>query len=339
MKKIFSYFMILVMAGFMSFNLTSCGGDDPAPIPTVQIQATVDGYDVIIAVNATDATSLEWSYGDGNTENTSGTITTHDYTYDVSGPYTITVKAVGDGGEAQTTANVTIAASIEEIIAGGDDNGKTWVLTQAETSYTGKMGVGTVTNDMALIPEMSILPNNMLGLFGLGDEYSDEFTFYRNGTFKVDVKNNQALAGYVYGAATQTMQVPSSDPGSLPLCAISYQNVTDGTWALDYVDFTVNAYNEFKDPKVMEDVTYTFPEDDPNKIARLNLSAGSYLGFVDLDYRGVPGLDTDNSFYILKEVTTDYMVIAIGMNGVDNVDGQPTVHKPTMTIHMALEPK
>ncbi len=339
MRKLLVFFSMLAVAGIMTVNLTSCGEDEPAPIPTVQLLADIDpddGYTVNLTVQSTDATSFTWDYGD---DQTSTQASNHSYTYEASGDYTISVTATGEGGMASATENVTIAASLEEIIAGPDNSGKTWVLTQAEASFTGKVGGGMVVNEVSLIPEMSQVVNNMLTAFGLGDEYSDEYTFYKDGKLEIDVKNGQALAGIMYGSVTELIVKPSDDTGLLPLCAITYDNVTDATWELSYDDLTVTAYNEFKDPQVMEDVTFTFPEDDANKIAEMKLSSGAYLGFVELDYRGVPGIDSDNSYYILKDVTPDAINIAIGISGIDQVDGVPNFMNSTFLLHLVLVPK
>lgn len=67
------------------------------------------------------------------------------------------------------------------------------MLTQEGSSFIGKMGGGGVTNDVAINPEMSLIPNDILTIFGLGDEYSDEFTFYRDGILSIDVKNGRSL--------------------------------------------------------------------------------------------------------------------------------------------------
>jgi len=351
MKK-FRFLTIMLFAGLMAFSFSSCEEEEPTPEPTVRFLVAVnaaDGYTVDITLESTDATSFAWDYGD---DNTSAEAASHSYTYAAAGDYTITVTATGDGGTATDTKDVTIAASIEEIIAGADNSGKVWVLTQNEADFSGKMGGGPVQDDGYLIPDMSLVPSNMMGLFGLGEEYTDEFTFFQDGTFKVDVKNNQAIAGIMYGNMTQSIQVPSNDPGSLPLCAVSYANVDDGTWALSYDDFTVTAYNEFTTAAI-EDVDYTFGAE--SNVANLVLSSGAYVGLVDLAYPAIPDLGIaepiDNSFYVIKEITPEAMHVIIGVNGVPflDADGNPTYDLapgvtpifmyPTLTLHLTLVPK
>jgi len=329
--------MTALFAAAVMFN--SCAEEDPVT-PTLQFIAEVDGYDVTITAEATDAETWLWDYGDGTTSTTAGN---HVYSYEDagSGTYTITCTVTSkDDLSAMKTANVSIAASIEEIIAGVGDDGKTWVLTQAESSFTGKLGGGGVTNDVAIYPDMSLIPDNVLGIFGLGDEYPDEFTFYRDGTLAIDVKNGRSLVGIVYGNVMSPNDiVPSSDWGSLPLASIPGQNIADATWSLSYADRTVTWFDEFVTADLAQ-TTFTFPEDDPDKIAELVISEGAYVCFNDLYYpepiAGMLGLDgpVDNSIYILKEVTADMMNIAVGLNSWPDFP-----HLPSLLIHLVLVPK
>jgi len=349
MKKM-QVFRIIVMACVMAVSLSSC--DKSTPEPTVRILVnfnSADSYTVDITLESTDASSFEWDYGDGNT---SMEAASHSYTYAASGAYTITVTVTGEGGTANDSENVTIVASAEEIIAGSDNNGKIWVLTQAEADFPGIIGPGPVANDVALNSGAATIPTDVLGIFGLGDEYTDEFKFYKDGTFEVDVKNDQALAGIIYGQFTETIVTMSLSPNNLPLCAVQYANVTDGTWSLSYDDFTVTAFNEFSSG-VVEDVVYTFGADA--KVANLVLSSGAYVGFVDLAYPAIPSFGmtdpVDNSFYIIKEISPDFMHVVIGINKVPflDADGQPTYNVapgitpifmyPTFTLHLTLVPK
>lgn len=317
----------------------SCAEDDPVT-PTLQFIAEVDGYVVSITAEATGAETYLWDYGDGNTSTAVGS---HEYSYEGSGsgPYTITGTVTSkDNLSASKTENVSIATSIEETIAGVGDAGKTWVLTQAESSFTGKLGGGGVTNDMAIYPAMGLIPDNVLGIFGLGDEYTDEFTFYRDGTLAIDVKNGRSAVGIVYGNIISPNDiVESTDWGSLPLASIPGANTTTATWALSYAERTVDWYDEFV-TEGLNQTTFTFPDDDPDKIAEMVISEEAYVCFKDLYYpepyatgMGLPG-PVNNSIYILKEVNADMMNIAIGLN---SWPAYP--HLPSILLHLVLVPK
>jgi PKD repeat protein len=338
MKKLFVFFSMMVVAAVVALNLTSCDKEpDPLPSPTVQILVDVDeadGYTVNITIQATDAATYAWDYGDGNTSVESGN---HTYTYEASGDYTVSVTVDnGEGLTASASESTTIVASVEEMIAGSGDDGKTWVITQKEGSYAGKIGPGIVDNTVPV--DVILLVDGVVEMFGLGSEYNDEFTFYKDGTFKINAQNDQGLAGFLYGNVLDMVITPSADILSLPLCAVPFSNVEDASWELNYDDLVVSTYNEFKDPKVFEDVTFTFPEGDTDKVAELKLSEGAYIGFADLDYPAIPqlGIDApvDNSVYIIKEVTPDMMQISIGISGVVEY----AVY-PTFFLTLIFEPK
>ena len=329
--------MAALVLSAVLFN--SCKKEDPVT-PTLQFIAEVDGYDVTITVEATGAETYAWDYGDNNTSTTVGS---HTYSYEDagSGDYTISCTVTSkDALTATKTADVTIAASIDELIAGVGEDGKTWILTQAESSFTGKMGGGGVTNDVAIYPTMSLIPDGVLTLFGLGDEYTDEFTFYRDGTLAIDVKNGRSLVGIVYAnIMSPNDKVESTDWGSLPLASIPGQNTTSATWELSYEDRIVDWYDEFVDSSLAQ-TTFTFPEDDANKIAEIKISEGAYLCFSDLYFpepvasaMGLPG-PVDNSLYILKEVTADAMHLAVGLNSWPQY-----AHLPSLLLHLTLVPK
>ena len=329
--------MAVLVAAAMLFN--SCKKEDPVT-PTLQFIAEADGYDVTLTAEATGATTWMWDYGDGNTSTTTGS---HSYSYEDagSGSYTVTCTVTSkDNLTAVKTASLSIAASLEEIIAGLGSAGKTWVLTQAESSFSGKMGGGGVTNDVALYPDMSLIPDGILTIFGLGDEYTDEFTFFRDGTLSIDNKNGRGLSGIVYGNIVSPNDIiPSSDYNSLPLASIPAINMADATWALSYADRTVNWYDEFVTEDLAQTV-FTFPENDPDKICEIVLSEGAYLCFNDL-YFPEPlatalGLDApeDNSIYILKEVTPDMINIAVGLNSWPDY-----ATLPSLLLHLTLVPK
>ena len=175
MKTNLTFIKMMAIAGILAVVSTSCKEtEDPIP-PTVRFLAEIDaddGYTVNLTLESTNASTFEWDYGDGNTSNEP---VSHSYTYNASGEYIITVTARGDGGDATDSETVTIVSSLEEIIAGADNNGKTWVLTQAEGSYPGKIGVTPVGDNVA--PDPIAIPSGIVAAFGLGGELPDEFTF------------------------------------------------------------------------------------------------------------------------------------------------------------------
>jgi len=200
------------------------------------------------------------------------------------------------------------------------------------------LGAGGVTNDMAIYP--GLIVDDILGIHGLGDEYTDEFTFYRDGTLAIDLKNDRSLVGIVYGGYISPNDfIPSNSWGTLPLGSIPGTNITDATWSLSYADRTVDWYDEMVAGDLAETI-FTFPADDPNKICEIVISEGAYLCFSDLYYpelvAAAPQIPApvDNSLYILKEVTGDIMNIAVGLNSWPEY-----AHLPSLLLHLVLVPK
>lgn len=341
MKRIFNYLNVLIAVFIIGAGFTSCEEEgEPA---YVNIHPYIEKYEVTWAVKAIGVSSFTWDYGDGTTSNETGV---HSHVYENSGDYTVTVTATGEGGTSTTVEHISIAPGIEEILAGPDDSGKTWVLTQEEGNFAGALGPGPVANDMEIYS--MLIPNGVMAYAGLGSEYSDEFTFFKDGTYKVSVKNNMSMAGLIYGIITELIRIPSNIPNELPLCAIAYQDM-EGSWALSYEDKEVTTFNMFTS-QTIENVKFTFAEDDNTKEAELKLSSGSYIGFTDLTYPAIPhyGLPNpvDNSFYIIREITPEYMHVAIGISAYVNEegmpflpDGTPTFALPTMILHLTLVPK
>jgi hypothetical protein len=214
------------------------------------------------------------------------------------------------------------------------------VLTQAESSFTGKMGAGGVTNDVALYPEMSLIPDNVLGIFGLGEEYPDEFTFYRDGTLSIDNENGRSLTGIVYGNIISPGDIKeSTDYNSLPLASIPHDNIPDATWELSYEDRVVDWYDEFGTESLAQ-TTFTFADDDPDKIAEMVVSEGAYLCFKDLYFpepyasaMGLPG-PVNNTLIILKEATPEMINLAVGINSWPEY-----ATLPSLLLHLTLVPK
>lgn len=334
--KFLAFGIAALFATAVLFN--SCE-EDPDPVtPTLQFVVEVDGYVATITAESTDALTWLWDYGDGNTSTTAGS---HEYSYEAagSGSYTITCTVTSaDDLTATKTQSASVAASLEEIIAGVGTEGKTWVLTQNESSFTGKMGAGGVTNDVALYPDMSLIPDNVLGLFGLGAEYPDAFTFYRDGTLAIDTDNERSVVGIVYGNAISPNDiVPSTDWSSLPLASIPGDDIADATWALSYEDRTVAWYDEFV-TEALAQTTFTFPDDDPNKICEVVVSDGAYLCFKDLyypePYATAMGIDpVNNTLIILKEATPDMINLAVGINSWPEY-----AILPSLLLHLTLVP-
>ncbi len=303
--------------GIASVVLFSCKKDTPAP--TAEIFSIVDGYKVTFTPTVTNTDTYSWDFGDGTAI---GTEANPIHTYESFGDYTVKLMVTGAGGSYNTSKVINIAAtSLKDLLTGGKNatGGKTWKIS---TAYApGKDGGGTVTNDMPILQPSA---ENVLTMFGLGDEYDNEYTFFYDGTYGINLYNGRALAGAVYGAVTQTMV---GDPAySIGMCAATYAAPASSTWALHTEDFTVDAItdpNTSAVPPVHGNVTFTGKN-------WVSFSSGAFFGI--LDFPQTPRI-------IIKEISSDKMNVAMFLCGYGYGTDPNMMVLPTNLIHMTFVKK
>jgi PKD repeat protein len=306
--------VLLSICALLGFMISSC---ENTPAPTAEIFATIDGYKVTFEPTVTDTKSYLWDFGDGKSSTEEKPL----HTYEMSGSYNVTLTVNGDGGTGTANKEVVITPSFTEMLTGGPaaTNGKTWVLT---TAYSASQdGGGPVLNSM---PIMQPSAENVLNMFGLGAEYDNEFTFYSNGTYKMNPKNGKTLAGAVYGAVTETMQ---GDPAyAIGMCSATFTAPASSSWTYGTADFTVDAItdpNTSAVPPVHGNVTFTGKK-------WISLSTGAYFGI--LDFPATPR-------FIIKEITPSKMNVAIFLCGYGYGADLNMMLLPTNLIHITFIPK
>lgn len=299
MKKLFVYLSMMAVAAIMAVNLTSCGEEeDPVPAPTVRLLADIDPedqYTVMLTVETTDETSISWDYGDGNVS-VGGY--NHTYTYDASGDYTVTVTVTNETGTAAATADVTINPSIEEMLAGTDAAGKTWVMSTAPSAND---GAGPIAVDAFEITLPFQLVGDALAFVGFPDEYDNAFTFKPDGSFSIDNGNGQNLCTQIYAMMTTGEMEPGGSwtKGDLGFATMAYSAAADAAWSVD------------------EDATIALEvmSDDPNTASEYTPLSVSYEGVTQVSitggYFGI--LDITNNV-IIENITPDMMQIVILMH-------------------------
>ena len=111
-----SKIVVLLSSFLILFGITlinSCSGDDPQPIPTASFTASKTtaniGESIVFTNTSTEATSYQWSFGDGTTS----TDESPTKTYTATGDYQVSLTATGPGGADQATQAITIEAGDE----------------------------------------------------------------------------------------------------------------------------------------------------------------------------------------------------------------------------------
>lgn len=309
--------MAVMFLSIIAVSFSSCGKDSSKPAPTVTIlTASADGYKVAFTINSTDATTYSWDFGDGT-----GTSTEQNpvYEYTQSGTYTAKVTVTGEGGSAEATKEVTIAASKYEMLTGGPalTGGKSWVM-----SSTDPVLVMYATDPTLANPDLvdSENPAGVLGLIGLGSEYEDTFTFLDAGSFKQDPKNGKGVASALWAAIEQVPFTASAGEESLGLA--DFTAPTSATFTYNETDLTMSIMPDQDDPTVVTDVTYT-------GLPYIEIKDGGYLAIIEWPRK-----------YPVLELTNDKLTIGVFAHFPGNkTPGQDyTNFEPTHVLLISFVP-
>ena len=311
MKKTLFHFGSAV--AFLVMLIASCA-KEPA---VSDIQATVDGYSVTFTAAAQNADTYLWDFGDGQTSSEEAPV----HVYLISGNYTVTLTASGRGGEVKATKQIEVLPSVAEMLSGGPvaANGKTWVLSSIYTE--GMEGGGAIDNSLSIVlPSME----DMLTVIGLGEEYDNEYTFYSDGRYKVDVKNGIALVSSIYGMVTGTTVNFGNENNNLGIYGATYTAPASATWTLHEEDLVVDA--------ITNPLGTDVPAPHENKTITgkkwVSLSEGAFFGILDFP--------TTRKF-IIKEITPDKMNIALFICGYIADESAWTI--PEFLFHVTFVPK
>lgn len=318
MKKLFVFFSMLAVAAVLSVNLTSCGSsDDPIPAPTVKILVDIDPddqYKVNLTVQATDATSFAWNYGDGETSSQAGN---HSYTYAESGDYTVSVTVTNESGTASANESVTINPSLQEMLAGVDAEGKTWVIAK---DYNDNDGAGPLLpQDLVPTLPFSATGGDVLGYVGFPDEYDNEFTFKPDGGYSVNNVNGVNLCTAISAVMATGEMTPggSWNMGLLGFATMAYADDANPTWSVNE-DATIEM-------EVMSDRPETANDYTPGSVKYENVTqisvSGSYFGLLDV---------TNN--VMIEKISKDEMQVIIIMH-------TEFPDKPSIFARMTFVPK
>ncbi|MFV0482965.1 MAG: PKD domain-containing protein [Bacteroidales bacterium] len=305
-RTIYALLALLAVTTFA----TSCSSSDPSA-PVVQMYASADendSYTWNFSTQASDANSFTWDFGDG--EIGDGATATHTYTQ--SGEYTVTVTAKGDGGEASDSKKVTVVAGIDELLTGGPSatDGKTWVLSQ--TSSNTNDGVYDLDGKV-----IQLAPGGALAMFGLGDEYDNEFTFFDGGKYAVAPKNGKVLTSWSYAAVTETATQFSEETG---LAIATFAAINNGTYILKTGDLSVD---------VRADVAGSVAETKTFKNATwLEFSEGAFFGINTFDTR-----------IIIEEVSADKIYVSILLSTLDPNTYPADYKKPSNLYKFTFDAK
>jgi hypothetical protein len=274
MKKSFLWLFVICMTGAASFQ--SCEEDTDRPVfpLSATIFHSINGKQVAFTALTHSAVSWAWDFGDGNTSTEQDPV----YVYEEGGYYIATLTAKDNDGNA-VTKEVKLAIDLPPYaLLTGDHtadgyNGKTWRLTASHTAsgdYLANADAGLTVVSGTPKP----LPDGIFNTqFQMGDVYKDEFTFYYDGSYKHDVKEDGAsFSGLVYEmVSTGGAGIVNANGQEYGLCIAKYAPQAGAT-------FTFKENENFTVSSVYGPPAYTVTF---NNVMTLNFSGTEFIGFRD----------------------------------------------------------
>ena len=233
------------------------------------------------------AVSWYWDFGDGTSSHEQNPV----HIYEDGGYYKVTLTATTANGEAVTQEEkIGVMITPYVLLTGGVNavNGKTWKLTTAHGSFGDYFA--NADADLSTVIE---LPNGGLSMFlDYGEVYDDEYTFYFDGSYSMDLKDDGgALSGLVYQMLTTGGAgiAKLSDMGKkYGLCIGLYSPADDLTFT--YVrkeDFTVSSVYG-------ADGTITFKD-----VTTLDFSGTAFVGFMDFQRKVILKSISENNMTLI----------------------------------------
>ncbi len=277
----------------MMFFVTSCTEDESRPdFPlSAVIFHSVKDTQVAFTALTHSATSWSWDFGDGQTSTEQNPV----HVYDVGGYYIATLTASDNSGSSVTSeVKLAIALTPYALLTGdhtvSDYNGKKWKLSASHTDngdYFANADASLSVVDGTPKP----LPTGIFDLeFGMGDIYKDEFTFYFDGSYKHDVKDDGGSFGglvyqYVLNGAVDVINANGQDYG---LCIAKYTPETQATFAFkENEDLTIASVYGPGGALTFENVM------------TLDFSGTEFIGFRDFQKKVILKSITDNKMQLV----------------------------------------
>lgn len=298
--------LIFIFSGILIFILPSC--DDEETRPTFPFSAEIfhstDGKQVAFTALTHQADSWLWDFGDGNISNEQNPV----HIYEEGGYYIATLTAKDKVGNS-ITKEVKLAIDLTPYaLLTGDHTadgykGKTWKLTADHP--TGGDYLGNADAELsALAGVPKPLPMGIFDLeFGMGDVYKDEYTFFYDGRYKHDVKEDGAsLSGLVYEMVTTGgAGIVNANGKKYGLCIAKYKPEENATFTYKENDnLTITSVYGQGGKLTFENV------------ATLDFSGTEFIGFRDFQRKIIVNSITDKRMQLTMFMAASDK--AIGVN-------------------------
>lgn len=300
-KNLQLYFGILMLSAIF---FASCNDDDERPdLPTTAyIHYSVDDKQVAFTALANNVTSYLWDFGDGQTSTEANPV----HIYEIGGYYSISLSVTGGTGEARDDVYLAISLPPFELLTGdpATGNGKKWKLSSSHAAG-GDYFAYSDANFTVVDDTPKPLPDGIFSTeFGMGDIYDDEYTFFPDGTYIHDVKEDEAtFSGYLYQqVANGGADIVNANGASYGLCIAKYTPDAEAT-------FTFTEGTNFTTPSAFGSggqITYS-------NVNMLEFSGTEFIGFHDMERR-----------VILNSISDTRMQLIMFMQGSPSAIGYNT---------------
>lgn len=302
---------LIISCAFLVFTMLffSCSEETTkVDLPTSAIiHYSVADKQVAFTALAHNATTYSWDFGDGNTSTEPNPV----HVYEDGGYYTATLTVTGGTGTADDSANLAIALTPYVLLTGGPTatNGKTWRLTAA---HPPEDKLANADLEFTYATDVEELPQGAFDLYlDLGEIYTDEFTFFFDGSYAHDVKEDGAtFAGLLYasvlaqqGGTTITKTSGEIIAGADIFAIATYSPVDGATFVFnEKEDFTIPALPDFANgmhPAGFPILTYS----DVTTIDFPNTT--EFIGVMDFQRKVIVQDITANSMQLAMFMTLD----------------------------------
>jgi PKD repeat protein len=272
------------------FFVSSCTEDEIRPTFPLSADIFHSIVDKQVAFTALthSATSWSWDFGDGNSSTEQNPV----HIYEGGGYYLATLTASdASGNTVVTEVNLAVALTPYVLLTGGAgaSGGKTWKLT---ANHPAEDKLSNADADFSIAdgaPET--LPQGAFDLYlGMGEVYSDEFTFHFDGSYGHDVKDDgAAFGGIVYQfVMTGGAGIVNAGGADFGLCTGLYTPESGAT-------FTYVENEDFAVPSVYgPGGVLTYPG-----VSTLDFSGTEFVGLLDFQRKVILLEVTDNSMQIV----------------------------------------
>lgn len=305
MKKI--RLMYLGVFSFLLLFATACDEDDKPDLPTsALIHYSVVERQVAFTALAHNADSYMWDFGDGQTSTEPNPV----HVYQDGGYYKAVLTVQGGTGSATDEADLAIALTPYVLLTGGPTaaNGKTWRLSGSHSEFDYFAYSDPTLSPFPGAPKP--LPAGILGAgLGLGEVYIDEFTFYFDGMYEHDVKDdNASYAGIVNQLQTNggAGVVNWSSDTDFGQCTAKYTPEAGAT-------FTFTEGDNYDVPSVFDPSDGVVTYED---VTTIDFSGTEFVGFMDVQRKVIVQEIKDNSMRLVLFMTGDMDYYPLNTNAL-----------------------